>query len=249
MGKISIWPKWLVLVAVLGALCLPAAWAEETKDQTIGRIIQAMEASGAKPTEIEVRTSIDLGFVRTTKDLFTLANDWSERLDLPSQANVFPEEDHVVYETQAQKGQTSIFFRMIGVPQDKAFHTYLVLRLKGNRIHSQDVEKWRGQVTALFKKASRIPQFSTCIRGIYSDKLSVDQQGDKVRTVLSALEASEIERLQDETVLSISAHTELWKPYITTGQSKMNVQVATHLDTLHSITRITIGTPIITAEY
>lgn len=246
--KRTYWIPPVILVIVFLIASLPV-FARETEDQTISLMLQSIEQTGAKTEEIELRTTVDLGVVATTKDLLELASSWSSKLEVPVQTSVKREGSNYVYQVWETKEGISRDLRMIGVPQNDHFHTYLVVGLKGNRIHAQDLAELRDRITFLFKKASMIPQFSTCIRGMYSDKLGVDQQEDKLHAVLTALQAIEIERLQDETVLSISAYTEQWKPSITTGQHKMNVQVATHLDTHDSITRITVGTPIITAEY
>ncbi|MGD8190331.1 YwmB family TATA-box binding protein [Brevibacillus ginsengisoli] len=248
LKKYSYWVPPVILVMIYLLASMPV-FAHATENQTITQMIQAIEQTGAEPTVIEMRTTVDLGMVDTTKDLTEAEISWSKRLNFSEKPKLMMEDSRYIYVTEENMGGITCVLRLIGVPQNDKFHTYVVVGLKGKRIHAQDMEKFRDQITALFKKASRIPQFSTCIRGIYSDKLSVDQQEDKIHEVLAALQANEIERLQDETVLSISAYTELWNPAITTGQHKMNLQVATHLDSLDSITRITVGTPIITAEY
>lgn len=244
----SYWVPAVILVVVFLIASLPV-FAQESEDQTITQMIQAMEQTGATPNEIELRTTVDLGLVDTTKDLLEIADTWRTRFDLSNPTHLVMEENRYIYQTEENQGGIDLHLRLVGVPQFDKFHTYVVVGFKGKRIHAQDMEGIRDRYVTLFKKASLIPQFSTCIRGIYSDKLSVDQQEDKVHEVLTALQANEIERLQDETVLSISAYTEQWKPAIQTGGHRMNVQVATHLDSLDSITRITVGTPIITAEY
>ncbi|MGC5324958.1 YwmB family TATA-box binding protein [Brevibacillus sp. SYSU BS000544] len=236
----------VALFALLAFIvCMPVL----AKESTISQIMQAMEQTGVEPTEVEVRTSIDLGVVSATKDLEALTREWQDKLAVPYNGKTGNQKNQIIYESHTIKGGATIKFRMIGVPHNSKIHAYLVLLITGTGKNAQDVEKARKEVSLLLTKASRIPQFSTCISGIYSDKLSVDQQGDKVKSVLSSLQAKEIERLQDETVTSISAYTERWESFINSGQNKMNVQVATHLDALHSQTRIKVGTPIITAEY
>ncbi|WP_157800917.1 YwmB family TATA-box binding protein [Bacillus solitudinis] len=68
--------------------------------------------------------------------------------------------------------------------------------------------------------------------------------------LVSALGAVEIEELNEETFVSISAYTDEWEDYILTDDKKMNVQVAIRQDIRMGYgTTVTIGTPIITTEY
>lgn len=111
------------------------------------------------------------------------------------------------------------------------------------------MESLQNTISTASRKAGRVPQFSTCIRGLYSDKLSVDQQESKILSIFAALQTHELERLADDSVVSISGYTRLWQPHIMLNDQKMNLQVATDQDTATGGTLITVGTPIITAEY
>ncbi|MFM1651221.1 YwmB family TATA-box binding protein [Brevibacillus sp. B_LB10_24] len=242
----------LALLALLLAYYLPAA-AKERNDSAASTqaaaMIQAVESTGAQTTEILYRTSVQLERVNSTKDLIALGSKWSKMLSVPVSHHLMRENELQVYETGIKTGGAKFQFRLIGVPNGEEYLTHLVLSIQGERSHLQDVVQLLQMADQTLRRAGVIPQFSTCIRGMYSDTLIDDQQEGKIFAVLTSLQANEIERLQDETVTSVSAYTELWGHFITTNHEKMNVQVATHLDKRNNVTRITVGTPIITAEY
>ncbi|MDV2886463.1 hypothetical protein BTR22_04035 [Alkalihalophilus pseudofirmus] len=74
--------------------------------------------------------------------------------------------------------------------------------------------------------------------------------GDQARDFVEKLGATEIESLNEETFVSVSAYNDVWTDAIVTNGHKMNLQVALRSgETMGSGTTVTIGTPIITTEY
>ncbi|GIO01416.1 hypothetical protein J5TS2_20840 [Brevibacillus halotolerans] len=224
-------------------------WTQVTKASVATQLIEAAEATEATITDIEHRTSIRLATLSTATEFLSLGHEWSGILGIPSAQTVTAEGKQLIYQTEGKVGQTKLHFRLIGLPEPHNISVYLVISLEGKRIHAQDIERAYEKVVAETKRRGLVPQFSTCIRGIYSDTLSDGWQEARINKVFALLQAKEVERLQDESVTSISGFTTQWKPYIITNDQKMNVQVATHVDSLNQLTRITLGTPIITAEY
>ncbi|PCN45419.1 hypothetical protein B9C88_05915 [Brevibacillus laterosporus] len=224
-------------------------WTQVTKASVAAQLIEAAEATEATITDIEHRTSIQLATLSTATEFLSLGHEWSGILGIPSAQAVTAEGKQLIYQTEGKVGQTKLHIRLIGLPEPHNISVYLVISLEGKRIHAQDMERAYEKVVAETKRRGLIPQFSTCIRGIYNDTLSDGWQEARINKVFALLQAQEVERLQDESVTSISGFTAQWKPYIITNDQKMNVHVATHVDSLNQLTRITLGTPIITAEY
>jgi hypothetical protein len=248
MRKTYGWLAAILLVLVGLATWIPAqAGPEETHP---ARLINVLEESGAKVGSVEVRTRLPIGNVSSTKELQTLAEEWANRLGISAGHPVtFKQNDVDVYQIQSNHNDFQLRYQVSAVPNRGAFTVYLVLYLKGNRDMLPHIVSRQKTFAAALHQAGLIPQFSTCIRGMYSDKLSVGQQKGKILSIFRTLQAKELERLQDETVVSITGYTRSWKPFIALNGQKMNLQVATHRDTQSEGTWITVGTPIITAEY
>ncbi|QDX91622.1 hypothetical protein EEL32_13570 [Brevibacillus laterosporus] len=224
-------------------------WSQVTEASVATQLIEAAETTEATITDIEHRARIQLASLSTAKEFLSLGHEWSGILGIPSAKAIISEGDQLIYQTEGKVGQTKLHIRLIGLPEPHNIDVYLVISLEGKRIHAQDIEMAYEKVVAETKSRGLIPQFSTCIRGIYNDTLSDGWQEARINKVFTLLQAQEVERLQDESVTSISGYTTQWKPYIITNDRKMNVQIATHVDSLNQLTRITLGTPIITAEY
>lgn len=248
MGK---WSGLLVLALLLvtGAVYWMPAQASEAKP-VASKLLQTLEDSGATGVSIQVRTRVALGEVQRQEEVTELAKMWAKQLEIPlSLIEESRNHDVLMYRTTYKQNGVSVRYEMTSVPENGSFDTYLVLQLSGSRESLLYIEQIQETFAKALKNADFIPQISTCIRGLYNVKMSVDQQGGKIMSIFATLQATELERLQDETVVSISGHTPMWEPFIALNGQKMNLQVATHRDSGNAGTWVTVGTPIITVEY
>ncbi|MFY0544209.1 YwmB family TATA-box binding protein [Brevibacillus sp. H7] len=242
---------WVTLVLMaIGCLALLLPAQARQLQPAAANLLEVMEDSGAKGLEVEVRTSLSIGQASSPEELGSLANQWANRLNTPAaHAVITKKDDRYVYRIVSNYDDIRLLFQVTGLPKKGGYQAYLVFQMKGSTTTLPYIEKIQSTAAAALKQAGLIPQFSTCIRGMYSDKMSVDQQEGKILSIFRALQAKELERLQDESVVSISGYTRAWEPFIALNDQKMNLQVATHRDTQSDGTWITVGTPIITAEY
>ncbi|MED1722462.1 YwmB family TATA-box binding protein [Brevibacillus parabrevis] len=248
MGK---WSGLLVLALLLvtGAVHWMPAQASEAKP-VASKLLQTLEDSGATGVSIQVRARVALGEVQRQEEVTELAKMWAKQLEIPlSLIEESRNHDVLMYRTTYKQNGISVRYEMTSVPENGSFDTYLVLELSGGRESLLYIEQIQETFAKALKNADFIPQISTCIRGLYNVKMSVDQQGGKIMSIFATLQATELERLQDETVVSISGHTPMWEPFIALNGQKMNLQVATHRDSGNAGTWVTVGTPIITVEY
>lgn len=248
MGK---WTGWLALALlfVMGVVSWMPAQATEVKP-VAAQLLGAMEDSGASGVTIQVRARTAMGQVLRPEGVEELAKKWAEQLEIPfSHTELSRKNNILVYRTAYTQDGVQLRYEVTGVPKNGAFDTYLVLQLSGSRQSLLYIEQIQETFAKALTKANFIPQISTCIRGMYNVKMGVDQQEGKILSIFEALQATELERLQDETVVSISGYTRMWEPSLMLNGQKMNLQVATHRDSSNAGTWITVGTPIITAEY
>ncbi|HZG13723.1 MAG TPA: YwmB family TATA-box binding protein [Candidatus Bathyarchaeia archaeon] len=250
MGKKGRSLLFLVLLAGVMLMYVPVVLARLEDQGTASQLLQVMVSTGAQVTEVEVRTSVETGSVTRTEDIDQAAAAWLKKLGVEARLNPGTREhDLYVQQNVTELKGIRLSFRMIGVPDNGRYTTHVVFSLKGKHTQLPEIEAFQKGFITAFREAGRVPQFSTCIRGLYSDKMSVDQQESKILSIFDALHAQELERLADDTVVSISGYTRLWEPHLKLNGQKMNLQVATHQATATGETWITVGTPIITAEY
>ncbi|MFV9510426.1 YwmB family TATA-box binding protein [Tepidibacillus sp. LV47] len=126
--------------------------------------------------------------------------------------------------------------------------TYLVIKVTGN--HS--LKNLEADYQTFYKKLQKAhinSKINTCIQGKINDKLDNVGQYRLIQNLLNKFDAKMIEELKTDLVTSVSAYSLRFGQVIQTRGGQMNIQVATHYDSLHNQTILTIGTPIITIEY
>ena len=248
MGK---WSGWIVLALlfVMGVVYWMPAQATEVKP-VAAQLLGALEDSGATGLTIQVRARTAMGQVLHPEEVKELAKKWAKQLEIPFSKIEFSRKNNIlVYQSAYSHDDVQLSYEVTGVPKNGSFDTYVVLQLSGSRQSLLYIEQIQETFANALSKANFIPQISTCIRGMYNVNMSVDQQEGNILSIFNTLQATELERLQDETVVSISGHTPMWEPFIALNGQKMNLQVATHRDSNNAGTWVTVGTPIITAEY
>jgi len=237
------------LVMIMGAIWWMPAEATGTKPVAV-RLLRVLEDSGAAGQTVQVRARASMGLVDSTEKVTELAERWAGQLEIPfSHVEISRKPEMITYQTEILHEGIHVGYEVSGVSKNGSFDTYVVLQTTGDPQSILYMENIQKSFANALKKADFIPQISTCIRGMYNDKMSVDQQEGRILSIFQALHASELERLQDETVVSISGYTRMWEPFIALNGQKMNLQVATHRDSDSAGTWITVGTPIITVEY
>ncbi|BDG45252.1 YwmB family TATA-box binding protein [Saccharococcus caldoxylosilyticus] len=126
--------------------------------------------------------------------------------------------------------------------------TYILYEVKGlhwnQKIWKEVVEKIEKKSKQLFVKQ---PTFFTCIEGDFSDNM---ESGlfDYALHLSREFQATPVESLQEESLVSLSAYTGQWENVLPTNNHPMNLQIALR-ERLGGKTTIVIGTPIITIEY
>ena len=153
-----------------------------------------------------------------------------------------------VYHSIGNWGNDTVAELQIKGTNDLNTDTYLIFKLKGTKDLDAIKDHYK-RLTQMLKNIQIYPQINTCLQGTINDKLDSDQQLVYIEGVLHKLEAAKVEELDTSLVKSISAYSPLFPYAIKTGQKQMNVQIATHFNSLDQNTVITLGTPIITIEY
>jgi hypothetical protein len=92
------------------------------------------------------------------------------------------------------------------------------------------------------------PTIFSCMKGTVGDKMNTALP-KTANHLLSVFKANEIEALKEETFMSVSANSPMFKGSIDDQRDNMNLQIGIRSEGLGGKTTIVVGTPIITIEY
>ncbi|PLR85454.1 YwmB family TATA-box binding protein [Bacillus sp. V33-4] len=139
--------------------------------------------------------------------------------------------------------------RLLITPANEEFHAYLIYEVNGKQ-WSETSENFlkigiAERISDIFRGKATI--FS-CIKGEFNDKLKTALP-EYVNMLLEVLNGKEIEALQEDSFISMSAYSPLFAAELKGKSEKMNFQLALRNQGLGGKTSIVVGTPIITIEY
>lgn len=139
--------------------------------------------------------------------------------------------------------------QIISTPKKGKAQAYILYELKG---YGWDPKKWEVYSSSFEQTKQDIfhgkPTFFSCIKG----KNSVKMEGvlyNQAEKLLNDFEAEPIEKLEEESFISVSAYTGQWKNALPAKNGKMNIQIAIRNAGMGDPATIVVGTPIITTEY
>ncbi|NQX64398.1 YwmB family TATA-box binding protein [Paenibacillus qinlingensis] len=128
---------------------------------------------------------------------------------------------------------------------------YAVLRVDAPGSADQDqLLKWQEQMTTQLIGQGIQGMWNVMIQGSAAEDLSLSNDPKEfLAELVQAYKGNVVERYEDGTTFSASLVSSEFEASIRSGNQKVNVQIALHLDTTSGLWRLTIGTPIITMEY
>jgi len=231
----------------------PTNQLQSTKE-ALAALLKATEETGATPEFIQLhygtlyQTDIDLQEVEqlATQLGTALIGPHSEPSDEEHSTN----HHKTVFSRQLEGVTTELQVSAIKSHSTaKSWDSYLTVRMMAESNSLVSLNKQLEQVYKGLENVKIVPQFNSCLQGNYNGTLKNDVQLAKVNQLLDILGAKVVEKVEDPTVKSFSAYTPEFEPFIWTKQEKMNIQIGLHVDRLKQVTKLTIGTPIITMEY
>lgn len=126
--------------------------------------------------------------------------------------------------------------------------TYILYEAKGL---NWSEKKWEEAAKVIERKTHQLfvkqPTFFTCMNGEFSGNMKGGLFHNALH-LLREFQATPVESLQEESLVSLSAYTEQWDSVLPTNDHPMNIQLALR-ERLGGKTSIVVGTPIITIEY
>jgi len=220
--------------------------------QSVNQLLYAMEETGAQVEQVQLHYGTAYKTYNQMEEVKTFAKEMGEKLGLTQTTNETSTTTSAEYHFQRLEQDVLTTLRIIAIPshnQAGKWESYVTINMSTNPSDLNGLETQLATVYKGLESVEIIPQFNSCVQGIVNDKLENDVQIKQLNKLLDLLGAEVVEKVEDPTVKSYSAYSPEFPSYIWTKDKKMNVQAAMHVDQLHDLTRLTIGTPIITIEY
>ena len=127
--------------------------------------------------------------------------------------------------------------------------SYIIVDILDNKVYKNIVDIYTILEKSLYKY-SNIVDISTCISGEFSKKLQFSKYDDIFQEILYNMSAEEIDRVESENMVSITAYSELFdENYLEYLGNKINLNIGIRYSEDDDKTLIYIATPIIKLDY
>ena len=125
----------------------------------------------------------------------------------------------------------------------------IIVDILDNKVYKNIVDIYTILEKSIYKY-SNIVDISTCISGEFSKKLQFSKYDDIFKEILYNMSAEEIDRVESENMVSITAYSELFdENYLEYLGNKINLNIGIRYSEDDDKTLIYIATPIIKLDY
>lgn len=139
--------------------------------------------------------------------------------------------------------------QLITIHTNKNDHSYMIYEVNGNTWNKETIQfvqnEWPNMVHDIFRENATI---FTCVSGHINDMID-SALPNTVNDFLNVFQAKEVESINEENFISISANSHLFSDSIDTKNQPINLQLGFRSEGLGARTTFVVGTPIITIEY
>jgi hypothetical protein len=211
------------------------------------RLLEVTKPYMAQDRELTIKYTGSIGNCDNTDQLLQAGQRVSKALDFPV-ASVLNE--HSIYNVEQSVGSLNkATIQMIRVKQSHS--CYLVVRLVSSvKDDFFQANQWQVEMDVRLTKQGIGGQWNMMVQGIAADS---DVQKDSTQAIMKSflhtVNGKTVESYTDQGTLSLSLYSEQFRNSIKSREHAMNLQAALHRNSITGEMRLTVATPIITAEY
>lgn len=238
----------IVLIFILSMTFILGLTVQGESQEDIEFVINSFKKTNAALDQYWLHVGIPYGIYQDDHQWLDLGNQLSKALELAEQNQLQTIGLQKFYRSQGTWGKETEVELQLKRQNAQTKEMYLIFQLKGNQ-SLEEMSMYYQKLYQTLQENQISPKINSCIQGSIDDKLNNGTQLVLIDQILHNLKAKKVEQLDTDLVKSVSAFSTLIKQSIWTGNQKMNIQVATHLDVLKQRTVLTVGTPIIIVEY
>ncbi|MBO8171992.1 MAG: YwmB family TATA-box binding protein [Bacillaceae bacterium] len=214
------------------------------------RLIRAVEDTGAVVQKVQYHQGIPMEPVTQIDALMDLGKEWASGWETE---NIRLDQDktgeHPYVRVRFIKQGVSVDLNLTGTRHGNQWIPYLVIRVEAPADRLEQARQITSRLSERLGEKGLMVKINTCLQAVYNAKLNHHARINMINQVIHSFDAHVVEKMEDNVVQSYSAYSPHIPQFIYTKDVKMNLQVATHVDPDKRLTRLTVGTPIITTTY
>lgn len=224
-------------------------------DRVPGLLLAAINASGARleTASLEAWACLKPSFVEG-EAVQELARQVAAALGLDNSTGFSNLDDanfHAVFWDGEMEPGVGLYFSVQSLlGRGEVGETYLLVNLEGSLQNGEaQLLRWREKVCAAFLPWQVQPHLTYSLIGVIPGWLTPGERKQRAQAVLAALQAEEVEGVEDTGFLSISAYSPCLPGSLSVAGRPVNANVALRYHDTDGNTYIHLGSPLLGGEY
>jgi len=224
-------------------------------DMVPGLLLAAINASGARLDSafLEAWACLKPSFVEG-EAVQELARQVAAALGVDTTTgliNLDDENFHAVFWDGEMEPGVGLYFSVQSLlGTGEAGETYLLVNLEGSPQNGEaQILSWREKIRTAFLPWQVQPHLTYSLIGVIPGQLTPGERKQRAHAVLAALQAEEVEGVEDTEFLSISAYSSRLPGSLSVAGRPVNANVALRYHDTDGNTYIHLGSPLLGGEY
>lgn len=225
------------------------SYADIKSNNEYEQLIQAFNSTEAEFKFYNIKANAEINHDISKNEMTDICIEVINNLGL--------EESNIKWEENWNKSEKQIYAQV--KTQEKSIsiiatkknnkESYITVDILENKVYKSIVDIYTIIENTLNKHVSQL-NINTCISGEYTKKLKIKKYDDILEKILYNMNAEEIDRVEEENFISITAYSEvLHKNYLEYLGNKINLNIGMRYSEDDEKTLIYIATPIIKLDY
>jgi hypothetical protein len=246
--------NWMVGIIGLAISALVLGWARQAAANADGNIQRLLEVTAPymqQNRELTIKYTGNYGNCDHSDQLLLAGQSMSKALNIPLSAELDDANHHPIYSIEKNVGKLSkVSLQVIKLENSSSCYSVIRLISSGEDDFSQ-ANQWYQKIEQQLAKLKINGQWNFMVKGIVAsnDVQSEDSTRAIMNRILHTVDGKVVESYRDQGTVSLSLSAKQFKNFIKSGEHSINLQAALHRNSLTGEMKLTVATPIITAEY
>jgi hypothetical protein len=242
----KLWMFFLIVMSIAGVV---AGWVHQAMANSLNdseRLINASKAFIHSDSKLTFKYTGVYGACTNQDDLRKRGASLSNELGLPVSLEPEHNQEHIYATEMWLNEQDSISLKLMLL--EPTTECYMVLkREKMGLAVDAELNQWQKQQGSKLADLGIDGEWNVMLQGVAVGEIT--EPSALMGRLTDKLQGQVLETYQDQGTLSYSLFSDNLNAAIQSGDHLMNLQVAVHRESDTGQLRVTVGSPIITAEY
>lgn len=240
--------KFVTTFLLLFIIGIFTSYADVKYNTWTDNFIKAFEQTEANFKFYNIKINCVVSDINNKKQIESMCEDIVNSLNIKSDKIIMREENDNGVKIYAQIKDSSYNVSFTAIKKNSKEY-YIIIDILGNKLYKNIGDIYRN-LDDILNRRSNDAEIYLCMAGEYTKKLQLDKCNDILENILYNMNAKEIDRVREDSLVSVTAYSNLLTEndldYL---ENKINLNIGIRYSDNEDKTLIYMATPIIKLDY